>query len=124
MSEPTKFQTLFYALQLDNSPLLSPERFAQEFALEQQQLASYAHVHRNTVSRSPRSEPLQNFMRDAVRVVQAASNVSGDTKKALYWFRNQPLQPFGYKTADVLVSEGKTEGVLRYLDSLDAGAAG
>ena len=124
MNDANSFQVFVDELQLDDSPLLSPARFAEKLALEQQQLADYAHVHRNTVARLPRSAALQNYMREAVRVIHAAATVSGDTNKALYWYRNQPLQIFGYKTAAVLVSEGKTDGVLKYLESMDAGASG
>jgi len=124
MNSTETFQTFIAGLQLDDTPLISPARFAESLALEQQQLASFAHVHRNTVARLPRSPVLQEYMREAVRVIQAASIVSGDTKKALFWFRNAPLQPFGYKTAEQLVSDGKTEGLLKYLESIDAGATG
>ena len=44
--------------------------------------------------------------------------------RAIFWYRNVPLPPFGYKTAEQLVSEGRTEDVLRYVESLEAGAAG
>ena len=44
--------------------------------------------------------------------------------KALIWYRNDGLEYFGYKTAEELVSDGRTEDVLRYMASLQAGAAG
>jgi hypothetical protein len=44
--------------------------------------------------------------------------------RALFWYRNEPLQSFGYKTAEQLVSDGRTEDLLRYIESLEAGAAG
>lgn len=124
MTDTATFQAFVNDLQLDDTPLISPTRFAERLALEQQQLAQYAHVHRNTVARLPGSAALQEYMQAAVRVIHAATTVSGDTNKALYWYRNQPLQPFGFKTAAELVSDGKTEGVLKYLDSIDAGASG
>jgi hypothetical protein len=34
------------------------------------------------------------------------------------------LPPFGYKTAEQLVTDGRTEDVLRYVSSLEAGVAG
>jgi hypothetical protein len=81
-------------------------------------------VHRNTLSRMPGSESVQCFLRDALRLIRAATDVSGDVSKALFWYRNEPLPVFGYKTAEQLVSEGRTEDVLRYVASLEAGAAG
>jgi hypothetical protein len=35
-----------------------------------------------------------------------------------------PLSVFGYKTAERLVSEGRTDDPLGYIASLEAGAAG
>jgi hypothetical protein len=39
-------------------------------------------------------------------------------------YRNDPLSAFGHKTAEELVAQGRTEDVLRYTASLEAGAAG
>ena len=103
---------------------LSPKRFSEAINTDLQTLAAQAHVHRNTLSRAPGSESVQRFLREALRVIRAASDLSGDLEKALFWYRNEPLQPFGYKTAEQLVSEGRTEDLLAYLASLEAGAAG
>ena len=103
---------------------LSPKRFSEVFSMDLQTLAAQAHVHRNTVSRAPASESVQRFLREALRVIRAAADLSGDVDRALFWYRNEPLPPFGYKTAEQLVSEGRTEDLLRYIESLEAGAAG
>lgn len=67
---------------------------------------------------------VQRFLRDALRVIRAATDISGDVTKALFWYRNEPLPVFTYKTAEQLVSEGRADDVLRYVSSLEAGAAG
>lgn len=103
---------------------LSPRRFSEVFSMDIQTLATQAHVHRNTISRAPGSESVQRFLREALRVLRAATDLSGDVNRALFWYRNEPLQPFGYKTAEQLVSDGRTEDLLRYIESLEAGAAG
>lgn len=56
--------------------------------------------------------------------MRAAYDLSGDVGRAMFWYRNEPLPQFGDKTAEQLVSEGRTEDVLRYVGSLEAGAAG
>lgn len=104
--------------------VLSPSRFIRLVGIDLQTLAAQAHVHRNTLVRSPASEGVQRFLREAIRVIRAATDVSGDVSRAMFWYRNEPLTPFGYKTAETLVSEGRTEDVLRYVMSLDIGAAG
>ena len=106
------------------APLLSPKRFSQAMHIDLQMLAEQAHVHRNTISRAPGSRGVQEFLREALRIIKAATDLNGDLNKALFWYRNEPLSVFGYKTAERLVSEGRTDDLLRYIASVEAGAAG
>jgi uncharacterized protein (DUF2384 family) len=64
------------------------------------------------------------YLRESARVLTAATDLVGSASKAAFWYRNQPLPDFGRKTAEVLVSEGRTEDVLRYIDMLSGGPAG
>jgi hypothetical protein len=107
-----------------SAPVLSPKRFSQAMHIDLQTLAEQAHVHRNTISRAPGSRGIQEFLREALRVIKAATDLNGDLNKALFWYRNEPLSVFGYKTPERLVSEGRTDDLLRYMASLEAGAAG
>ena len=106
------------------APVLSPKRFSQAMHIDLQTLAEQAHVHRNTISRAPGSRGVQDFLRQALRVIKAATDLNGDLNKALFWYRNEPLAVFGYKTPERLVSEGRTDDLLPYMASLEAGAAG
>ena len=106
------------------APVLSPRRFSEAMHIDLQTLAEQAHVHRNTITRAPGSRGVQDFLREALRVIRAATDLSGDLSKALFWYRNEPLSVFGYKTAERLVSEGRTDDLLQYVMSLQAGAAG
>ena len=108
----------------DPAPIVSARRFGEALHIDLQTLAQQAHVHRNTISRQPASESVQRFLRDALRVIRAATDISSDVTKALFWYRNEPLPVFNYKTAEQLVSEGRADDVLRYVSSLEAGAAG
>ena len=104
--------------------VLSPKRFCEVFNIDPQTLAAQAHVHLSTLNHAPASESVQRFLREALRVIRAATDLSMDVGKALFWYRNEPLQPFEYKTAEQLVSEGRTDDLLRYIASLEAGSAG
>ena len=106
------------------APVLSPKRFSQALHIDLQTLAEQAHVHRNTISRAPGSRGVQDFLRQALRVIKAATDLNGDLNKALFWYRNEPLSAFGFKTAETLVSAGRTEAVLKYVMSIEAGASG
>jgi hypothetical protein len=109
----------------DNAaPIVSARRFGEALHIDLQTLAEQAHVHRNTLSRQPASESVQRFLREALRVIRAATDISGDVNRTLFWYRNEPLPVFDYKTAEQLVSDGRTDDLLRYVSSLEAGAAG
>jgi hypothetical protein len=107
-----------------SAPVLSPKRFGQIMHIDLQTLAEQAHVHRNTISRAPDSRGVQDFLRESLRAIKAATDFNGDLNKALFWYRNEPLSAFGYKTAERLVCEGRTDDLLRYMESIAAGAAG
>lgn len=106
------------------APVLSPRRFCQALHIDLQTLAEQAHVHRNTIARAPASRAVQVYLREALRVIKAATEVSGDVNKALFWYRNEPLSEFGFKTAESLQSEGRTKAVLKYVASLETGSSG
>jgi hypothetical protein len=48
---------------------------------------------------------VQDFLREALRVIKVAAELTGDLNKALFSHRNKPLSVFTYKTAERLVSE-------------------
>ena len=76
------------------------------------------------MARAPEPASVQHFLREAIRVIRAATDLSGDVHLALFWYRNEPLAVFDYQTAETLVSAGRAEDVLRYVVSPEAGAAG
>lgn len=97
------------------APIVSARRFSEALHIDMQTLAKQAGVHRNTLSRTPASESVQRFLREALRVIRAATDANGCVKHALFWYRNEPLSAFEYKTAEQLVSSGRAEDVLRYI---------
>ncbi len=105
-------------------PAVSPKRFVEALQIDLQVLAEQAGVHRNTLTRAPSSRAVQDFLRDSIRVIRAATDLSGDIDAALFWYRNEPLSTFAYQTPEQLVAAKRTEDLLRYIVSLGAGAAG
>lgn len=100
--------------------VLSSARFCEILGIDPDSLSRLVEVH----GRTSRSASEQCFIRAATRVLRAASDVSGDLERAISWFRNESLAPFGHKTAERLVAEGRVEDVIEYVISLDAGVAG
>lgn len=124
MSAAMSFQEFAQELQEPSHPFISPERFASAFGLRQQELAELAGVHRATVSAAPGNAKLQKFMRDALRSLSAAMEIQPDRSRAIYWFRNTPIQEFSHCTAEQLVSRGRVDAVISYLESVASGSTG
>lgn len=118
------FDTFLETLREPSQPTLSPTRLADALHLGVGELAEMARVHRNTVTGNPQSVQLQSAMRDIVKVLAAASRVNPDRDRTLFWFINHPIAEFEYQTPADLVKSGKSEAVLHYLATLEAGATG
>jgi uncharacterized protein (DUF2384 family) len=103
---------------------ISPKRFSQIMNLDTQTLATKARVHRNTITRAPDTESVQSYLRESIRVLCAATDIVGSVEKAIFWFKNNPLPAFDYKTPQDLVSEKRTDTLIRYIQSLQAGFTG
>jgi uncharacterized protein (DUF2384 family) len=111
-------------LESPDSPFLSPAKVANHLALQLQDLADSAHVHRNTLTSRPQSPKVQGFLRSVLRVLFAATEAFGDRDVALSWMLNEPVSAFRHKTAFDLASDGQTEAVVTYLESISSGFVG
>src|SRR5471032_1066581 len=96
-SNRASFEQFMESLRDSGSPALSARAFGQALKIDLQTLAQQAHVHRNTLSRAPGSESVQRFLREAVRVLRAASDICGDVERAMFWYRNEPLPVLAIK---------------------------
>jgi hypothetical protein len=124
MAGVRNFQQLFEFLREPEAPILSPQRFSEVVGIDLEALAKQAHVHPNALTSKPGTEALQHFLRDALRVLKAATDLCGDLNKALSWYRSQPLRPFNNMTPGQVISEGKTDALINYIAMLEAGSAG
>jgi len=105
-------------------PVIEPQRFAAALNLKLPDLAHLAGVHPATVTEAPENVALQGFMREALRVMSATYQVTGDRGRTFYWFRNEPIPEFEHRTAEQLVAAGKSAAVIGYLTSIAAGSSG
>ena len=76
------------------------------------------------MSAAPGNARLQKFMRDTLRALSAAMEIQPDRSRAIYWFRNTPIQEFSHCTAEQLVSRGRVDAVISYLESVASGCTG
>lgn len=111
------------SLQEPRTPYISPKRLSKALGVKVANLAQLTGVHRNTL-RNPASERLQGRMREMIKVITAATELTGDVDKAIYWFRNEPIAVYSHRSAAELVAEGHVEAVLAYIRDLENGARG
>lgn len=111
------------SLQEPRTPYISPSRLSKALGVKIANLVELTGVHRNTL-RNPSSERLQGRMREMVKVISAAAELTGDLQKAIYWYRNEPIADYGHRTAAELVADGEMEAVLAYIRDLENGARG
>jgi hypothetical protein len=93
------------SLQEPRTPYMSPKRLSQALGVKMANLAQLTGVHRNTL-RNPSSERLQGRLREMVKVISAATELTGNVDKAIYWDRNEPITDYGHRTAAELVADG------------------
>lgn len=123
LTHNTKVSSFVDSLQEPRMPYISPKRLSQALGVKVANLAQLTGVHRNTL-RNPASERLQGRLREMVKVISAATELTGDVDKAIYWYRNEPIADYGHRTAAELVADGQVEAVLAFIRDLENGARG
>lgn len=99
-------------------------------ALRERLAHRYADARATGPCPSQYAEPPSGLRRRAEVPSRSAQNYSSRNRdlrrlaERALWYRNEPLPVFDYKIAEQLISEGRTENLLRYVTSLEAGAAG
>ncbi|ANI12802.1 DUF2384 domain-containing protein [Pseudomonas citronellolis] len=123
-TSPTDFHALMERIRAENRVSFSPELYMEVFAMDEQTFSRLAHVPPDAVRTALESERIQDYIRSTLRVLRAVADTGTDIGKAIYWLRNVHLSTFNDKTAEELVSEGRTAQLIDYLRSWEAGAQG
>jgi hypothetical protein len=103
---------------------ISPTRFARIFSFDLRTLAVAAKVPVDKLWNSPHDERIQRYLRDCLQITQAAANLANSVERGVFWVKNTPIPYFGCNTGCMLVSVGRTNDVITYLNSLEAGFCG
>ena len=104
--------------------LVDPRKLADRLGIQTTALANMIAVHRNTLMMNPGSVKAHDGIRDVLRVLSAATSLNGSISAAVFWLKNQPIADFGHRTPRQLIQAGKTQSLVDYIESLDAGATG
>ncbi|MCY1304296.1 hypothetical protein D9M70_540430 [compost metagenome] len=102
----------------------STERYTEVFGTSPAKLALHGDKYRRPGDTLTRDESEQCFIHDALQVVCAATSSGVTLSRAIEWFRSEPIPTFDSRTAEQLVSEGKVDQLLRFLESWQAGSQG
>lgn len=103
------------------SPFLSPRRVSEQLGVTLSELARLVGVARNTLTAKSSARKVDSALSQVVRILAMASEMAGDENRATIWFKHQPIPGWAGKTAYDLVSEGKSDKVLAYLEAVRSG---
>lgn len=102
--------------------IISPQRMSDALHVALGDLARWSRLHRNTLASHPDSEKVQAHLGEIARIIALAADLmGGDERRAVIWFRFQPLSGFDHKTAAELVAEGHADAVRKHLEMLADG---
>ncbi len=73
---------------------ISSDLVAERLGVNKDRLAELARVHRNTLRTDPSSDVLQERLREIVKVVAAARELTQDDNEATYRFMNEPIRDY------------------------------
>jgi DNA-binding phage protein len=108
---------------LDEDGRVAPGEVANDFGMSKVQLAETAGLKRETLYRAERigAPKAQNRLREMLEIISLVEEWAGGKYQAMAWYRAQPLDGFGGRTAEALVKDGKAAAVREYLDHIALG---
>jgi Protein of unknown function (DUF2384) len=103
---------------------LSPMRLANILVMTQAELADLIGVKQAELDNESDALVIQCKLEPLAKILARACVMGGGMDKAVSWFRDTPLPPFGGKRAIDVVAAGRSTKVLEWLDALEDGAFG
>lgn len=106
---------------------ISPKKLSEQLCMPvsgKSGLTSLVNLHRNTLTRSPASAKVQERLGQIAKILAYAAELAGDDRKAVVWFRYQPIRGFDNQTAEDLVRTGHADAVMKHLENLYHGVYG
>lgn len=108
----------------DRDPsLISASKVAEQLHLQLAELSRMGRLDLERLTANPESANIQGLLGNIVRAFAAAAAVFMNDAAASAWM-TEPVRAFRDKTALALVAGGRTEDVLRYLQSIESGFVG
>jgi hypothetical protein len=108
---------------IDKGGQVAVQRVADSFGMSKGQLAETVGLGRETFHKAARANAVkaQTRLREMLEIVSRVSAWAGGKDQAMAWYRAQPIEAFGDRTAEALVKSGQAAAVRDYLDHLALG---
>ncbi len=102
---------------------LSFNQIANRFGMSTLQLAETIGLAKTSIHRADRltAPKTQAKATEMLEIIARVTAWAGGEKQAMAWYRAEPLQGFGGRTAEFLVKDGKAAAVRDYLDHIATG---
>lgn len=100
---------------------LDPAALAEMLKLSLTELAQLAGVSRNSLRSDMLGPKARSALEPIVQIISAATEMMGNSAKAAFWFRYDPMIGMGTQTAMEHVAAGRGPQVLLYLRNIANG---
>jgi len=108
---------------MDDNGAVSVDHVAALFGMSKLQLAETVGLDPQTLYKADRAAAArtQSRVREMLEIISRVSDWAGGQRRAMAWYRAQPIAAFGGRTAEALVKDGKAGPLRDYLDHLAQG---
>lgn len=102
----------------DDSAVINPAALAEKLSISMTGLAALLHVNRNRLSDKTSLIKVQAAMAPLMRILTLAEQATGSERRAILWFKFNPILSLGLKTPMELVEDGKPDWVMAHIEDV------
>lgn len=97
---------------------IDPAAIANMLSISLSELASLVGVSRNTLAARPLGAKATEALTPLVRILSLATEATGSERRAMIWFKFNPIISLGTKTAIEHVADGHSDWVLAHIEDV------
>jgi hypothetical protein len=97
---------------------IAPRALADKLGLSLTDLADLIHVSRGSLSDKAASPKVQFALGPILKILSLATDTNGSERRAILWFKYNPIRPLGIKTPMDHVRDGHSDWVLGHIENV------